>query len=351
MKIFPLLVLVLLTSCSTSKISPSRTPAGWTPNDPPLRGTNITIDLEDKDLEFFAHEWRGKIVRVLHGSPLLDKPPYSPKPEVVQGIFSRVDKAIQLNLTVVIGLAVSVEDQDGFFNNPQYRDAFANLWRTIARRYAKNSANVIYDLMNEPHDSVAKKEWPKYARELTAAIREIDPKHTLMVEPFEWGWPGGFTDFEPTGDSNTVYSFHFYGPMYLTSQNGFDEGGKFIGFAKSTEKQWAERVYPGFIQGEMWNRSTIEKKLEPAFKFRDQYHVPVWCGEFGIIRWSKGAKEWFRDMIEVLEENRMGWAYYAYREKGWHVMDIEMDPAIKYRNQATTRSDTPFVELLKKYYR
>ena len=100
------------------------------------------------------------------------------------------------------------------------------------------------------------------------------------------------------------------------------------------------------MEGELWNKQTMEKKLEPAFAFARKNQVTIWCGEFGTARWARGALSWMRDMIDIFDNHGIGWAYYSYRE--WQVMDLEMETKIK--NQATPRYETDFVQLLKKSY-
>ncbi len=63
------------------------------------------------------------------------------------------------------------------------------------------------------------------------------------------------------------------------------------------------------------------------------------------LRWAQGAYHWVSDWIDVLEEEKIGWAYYEYR--GWQPMDMEMDPVSR---QATTRRETDFTKLFRGYF-
>ncbi len=216
--------------------------------------------------------------------------------------------------------------------------AFAGFWQEVAARYA-TAGPIAYDLMNEPHDQAAETEWSRYARELTAAIRAVDSVHTIVVEPPGWGWPDGFRHLTPTGDPNTVYSFHFYGPMDFTHQRN-------DGHMSTTEAQWKDRDYPGLIQGEQWDQARMRTYIDQATAFRDKYGVKIWCGEFGCARWAIGARQWFADWVGLLEEKSIGWSYYSYRE--WHHMDLEMDPA--ERVSRTARSETELVGLFRGFF-
>jgi len=77
-------------------------------------------------------------------------------------------------------------------------------------------------------------------------------------------------------------------------------------------------TYPGKIGGHEWNKEQIRRALAPAMRYQNDYHVPIYIGEFSAIRWAPGAAAYLRDLIEVMEENQWDWAYHAFREwDGW----------------------------------
>ncbi len=304
-----------------------------------LRGANITVGITEEDIAHFVKDWKGNSVRILINNMLPDEPPYKPGEEKKKKVYDCIDLCLKYGLYTVFSPSAAFRDNDRFFASKQFKAAYLEFWQEVAARYAANPGGIAYDLMNEPHDSLANLQWSDYAKELTRAIREIDTVHTIVVEPPGWGWPYGFDHLEPTGDKNTVYSFHFYGPMDFTHQRN-------NGILKATEEQCRERVYPGFLQGGHWDKAKIRSSIEKGFNFRDKHNVTIWCGEFGVARWATGAYNWFKDLADILEEEKVGWSYYAYRE--WYVMDIEMDP--KAWMERTSRTETDLVKLVKSYF-
>lgn len=303
-----------------------------------LRGANISVNISEEDIVYFTNNWKANSARILVNSITSKSPPYEVSEHMKKSVFDCIDLCLKHGLYTVFSPSASFRDNNKFFGNEQWKAAFVEFWKEVAARYAK-AGGVAYDLINEPHDSLARSQWSHYAKELTRAIREIDTVHTIVVEPPDWGWPQGFDNLEPTGDKNTVYSFHFYGPMDYTHQRN-------NGHMRTTKQQWAERVYPGHLQGEYWDKAKLAGSIQKAFEFRDRYNVTMWCGEFGVARWAIGARRWAGDFIDILEEEKMGWAYYAYRE--WHHMDIEMDP--NERMEKTTRTETDLTKLLTGYF-
>jgi endoglucanase len=306
--------------------------------DKTLRGSNVAETVTEADIAHFADNWKANSVRILVNDLVPDTPPYKPSEAQKKKVFDCVDLCLRHGLYTVLSFSASFNDNDKFFANPELKAAYLEFWKEVAARYA-DSSGIAYDLMNEPHDNLAETQWLPFAKELTRAIRAIDKVHTIVVEPPAWGWSAGFKDFEPTGDPNTVYSFHFYGPMDYTHQRN-------NGHMKATKKQWEERVYPGPIQGENWDKERFRKEISLAAAFRDKYKVRLWCGEFGVARWAKGAFEWDKDWIDALEEQKIGWSYYSYRE--WYPMDMEMDPDKPL--ERTPRTETKFVKLFKSYF-
>jgi len=302
-----------------------------------VRGANVSVRISEDDLLHYKTQWRGYAVRILVNSITEETPPFAVSEKKKAQVFQALDLCLKHDMVTVFSPSASFGNNDKFFSNEEWLAAFKEFWREVAARY-KDKGPIVYDLINEPWGGEARKRWNGYARELTAAIREIDRRHTIMVVPPEWGWANGFRYLEPTGDGNTVYSFHFYGPMDFTHQRN-------KGHMKTTEEQWRERVYPGFLQGEQWDKERMRKEIALVTAWRDKHGVRMWCGEFGTARWAQGADRWFTDWVDALEEQKIGWAHYEYR--GWQPMDMEMDPASR---EATPRLETYFFKLCRYYF-
>jgi hypothetical protein len=303
-----------------------------------LRGANVSTEATEADLEYFKKDWNGNVVRVLHLTPLADRAPYEVREEALASMYRTTERALAQHLAVVFAPAVAMENNDQFFSNRAQQLAYLEFWKRVTRHFKGVPGAISFDLMNEPHDELAKTHWNQYAKELTTEIRKLDPARTLIVEAPEWAWPDGFAFLEPTGDANTIYSFHSYAPNEFTVQKTKK------GFLTATEGEWKKRIYPGStFEGEFWNHQTMLRKLQPVFDFEKKNHVKIWCGEFGVARWARGSVQWLHDMIQIFEEHQIGWAYYSYRE--WQVMDLEMDPSVK--NEKTSRSLTPLVQEFK----
>ncbi|MFZ4715705.1 MAG: glycoside hydrolase family 5 protein [Bacteriovoracaceae bacterium] len=332
-----LLSIFFISSCATKKLSNEATkPLG--------HGANVVPTLSDSDLLELIKDWKVEVVRILDNSVLLESAPYDIDQKKLDNFFHLADLSLKNGATVVIAPGAFFDNHQAFFTSIEKKLALVKWWIAVASHYKGHQGRVIFDLFNEPHDEAAIKEWPKLAQELIYAIRTIDPYHEIMIEPPEWGWPKGFAYFNALEGNRLIYSFHYYGPMDFTHLRGYNKLGQFIGHLKATEKERLKRRYPGFIQGETWNSEKLKRELAPAFQFQSHFKVPVWCGEFGTVRWSVGAYDWLEDMMDVMKDYGFGWAYYSFRE--WQAMDLEMNQNVV--NKATLRQETSLSSLIKK---
>ena len=185
------------------------------------------------------------------------------------------------------------------------------VWRGIASRYIDAKPICGYDLVNEPVEEDVGDgcdDWQALAERAARAIRAIDPRRTLIVEPANWGGPDGLNDLVPLPISNVVYSVHMYLPHAFTHQGVYGKGPAYN--------------YPGWIEGKLWDKAALERALRPAIDFQQRYNVQIYIGEFSAIRWAPdhSAYRYLSDLIDIFEAHGWDWSYHAFREwSGWSV--------------------------------
>ena len=154
------------------------------------------------------------------------------------------------------------------------------LWKEIAKRYANEPWVGGYDILNEPNfgfsnpltdkNGLAEKgnePLKKLLTAITAAIREVDKKHLIIIEGNGWG--NNYNGMLPTWDSNMVLSFHKY-----------------------------------------WNFND-KASIQNILNTREKYNVPVWLGETG-----ENSNVWFTEAIRLFETNDIGWAWWPLKKMG-----------------------------------
>lgn len=233
------------------------------------------------------------------------------------------------------------------WQDPKRINRLAGLWYNIAKRFTSSSYRDIiigYEILNEPHPPTSLEgyqAWNNIAKKVTKAIRQVDKYHTIVVACADYSNPNGMKYLKPTGDMNTVYSFHMYIPHEFTEQ--------------STRPQWPQGlIYPGEMPlgwkdkvNVRVDKAWIEKQIQPVLDFQKKYKARIWVGEFSAIRWAphNSAYRYLEDVLDIFEKNQWDWTYHDFRSsRGW---GLELSTK---RNDKKLYDSTARLELLKKYF-
>jgi len=194
--------------------------------------------------------------------------------------------------------------------DPKDQELLVEVWRKMAAHFKDRKSIYAYDPLNEPREDDfvyvpgGGVEWQMLVERIVKAIREIDAETPILIEATCWSNPNGFLQLKPVNGKNLVYSPHFYSPHLYTHQGIYDKR--------------PPCKYPGMIGNELWNKDRIKRELEPVIEFQRKHNVPIFVGEFSVVRWAEGGDQWLKDAIDVFEENGWDWCYHSFREyHGW----------------------------------
>jgi endoglucanase len=292
-----------------------------------LRGAMVSPGIDEASLRTLGQDWKANLIRfqlIRFATPGRSAPP-GEYDNWLEGELKKLDAALvhceRYGLYVVVDLhsppggkaTVSgyAGSDSGLFSDRQAQDKFVEVWCRIATRYKQARAIWGYDLANEPVEEESDEtcdDWQGLAERAALAIRAIDPQRAIIIEPAQWGGPGGLKELVPIAVSNVVYSVHMYLPTAFTHQ-GVHQAGP-------------AQSYPGLIAGQQWDKAQLERALQPAIDFQNRYRVHIYIGEFSAIRWAPGnsAARYLSDLIDIFEAHDWDWSYHAFREwQGWSV--------------------------------
>jgi endoglucanase len=187
-------------------------------------------------------------------------------------------------------LAISDRDpsKPSLWDSAENRRKTVALWRRLAERYADEPAIGAYDLINEPNwdfekpggghgrEETANAPLRSLMMEITAAIREVDQRHMIVIEGNCWG--NNYRGVTPLWDENTAISFHKY-----------------------------------------WN-ATDRASIADVLRLRDETDAPVWLGESG-----ENSNTWFTQTIALVEGEGIGWAFWPLKKIGFN-QPLEITP-------------------------
>lgn len=181
------------------------------------------------------------------------------------------------------GNDINIADRDpskpSLWDDPRQQDKMVALWRELARRYKDEPHIAAYDIINEPNWGFADKADTNGCKETgnaplrdllvrtTQTIREVDPRHIIVIEGNCWG--NNYQGVLDAGlwDNNLVLSFHKY-----------------------------------------WN-VTARESIADILALRQKHNVPVWLGETG-----ENSNDWFSRTVALAEGERIGWAWWPLKK-------------------------------------
>ena len=185
------------------------------------------------------------------------------------------------------GNDLNISDRDpskpSLWDDPANQDKMVALWRKLAERYRDEPHVAAYDIINEPNWGFASREDANGCKEdangplrelqvrTTAAIREVDTRHIVIVAGNCWG--NNYRGVFDAGlwDDNLVVSFHKY-----------------------------------------WNVTTRDS-IADMLALRDRLDVPLWLGETG-----ENSNDWFARTVALVEREGIGWAWWPLKKIGYN---------------------------------
>jgi endoglucanase len=194
-------------------------------------------------------------------------------------------------------------------------------WKQVAEICKDRDQVIWFDLYNEPLDSTVvhtarsyAPALPEWMQKTIDAIRTIDRRHPIVVEPGPGMLCWGFTGFPALKDPVTpvIYSVHMYQPVIYTHQGVHD----------TVIYGWPGRFNDH--GGGFWDKKRLEQELAPAIEFQKLHHARIYVGEFSVSRWSPNAADYLRDCIEIFEKYGWDWNYHAFNESAiWSLEDSD----------------------------
>lgn len=260
------------------------------------------------------------------------RPPYK-----IQGRFlKRMDWVIDQALSNDLAVIIDMHHYEPLMHAPAaHADRLVGLWRQIAMRYRGLPPAVVYEILNEPTNKLTPEVWNPILARAIAAIREIDPARTLIVEGGHWASAKDLRDTleVPAGDPHLVASFHMYAPMYFTHQ-GFGwmpshygtRGVVFPGpppepvspspsaSAFPESRDFFERYNAEPAETNPGGPAAIIEQMDMAKAFADRTGLRVYLGEFGagVNADPASRARWVRAARTEAEKRGFGWGYWDF---------------------------------------
>jgi endoglucanase len=256
-------------------------------------------------------------------------------PDRVERNLANLDKAIDLflnaGMAVTLDFHADAEYLDYYLATPGAPQALITLWRELATRYANRDPELLFfEIMNEPDGRFTEAAWDAEQRQALAAIHEVAPRHTVILDAVNWSGLEGLLQLTPYGDPNVIYALHYYSPSTFTHQ-GADWTGQqgiselrnvpwpafvpelqpVIDSAPSAPAQALLRKY----REEAWDGARIAWDMQLAAAWAHRWGVRVVVNEFGDFKPftpPESRARWLHDVRLALDRNKLPWAVWDY---------------------------------------
>ncbi len=230
-----------------------------------------------------------------------------------------LDWVIQKGLDAGLVLILDLHEFTAMADNPVgKKDMFLAFWKQVAPRYKDKSADVIFEVLNEPNQKLTVDMWNLFLAEAVAIIRETNPERTLIIGPGNWNGIESLNTLKlPENDRNIIVTVHFYHPMRFTHQGA----------------SWATEF--SNLKGITWTGTPEEKKeVETKLKVAEDWSLknnrPIFLGEFGA--YDKGDMEsrarYTAFVARTAEKFGFSWAYWQF-DSDFIVYNIEKESWVK----------------------
>lgn len=252
---------------------------------------------------------------------------------------------IVMDLHKACGYVFDNAEYCGFFYDDKLQKMFNDLWMEFTRRYGDEEI-IAFELLNEVTEARFADVWNEISAKTIKMIHKEAPQKTVIIGGIFNSSIYGLTKLPAPVDDNVVYTFHCYDPMIFTHQDAgwvpqFPKGyrTKYRIPVKELRKQSMDVFgsdydgnFAGLNQESVMSADFFRAAFQTAVDVGKKYNVPLYCGEYGVIDDAdrESAFEWYKDIHEVLEENKYPRAAWSYKEMNFDTQAEINKEIIKY---------------------
>lgn len=225
--------------------------------------------------------------------------PYTIEPRFAERVDWAIDQAIKNELNII----VNIHHYDEMDRDPEGQlPRLVALWEQIAARYKDRPGQVVFELLNEPHEKLTDARWNEVLPRALAAVRRTNPTRPVIVGPARWNSIAALDKLQlPADDRNLIVTVHYYDPFKFTHQGA--------SWAKDSA-QWKGTTWTGSEA----EQAAVRKSLGAAAAWAKKHNRPVFLGEFGAYQEAdmESRARWTRFVAREAERLGFSWAYWEF---------------------------------------
>ncbi|HUI29807.1 MAG TPA: cellulase family glycosylhydrolase [Candidatus Acidoferrales bacterium] len=247
-------------------------------------------------------------------------------------LHDAIQWAFAANLRVIVDLHIIRAHHfnagsNKLWTDPAEQEKLVNMWRRLSDElHQYPNDKLAYEILNEPvADNPG--DWNTVLNKVIAAIRAKEPERKIVVGSNRWQIPDTFPELRfPENDSNLILSFHFYSPLALTHHtaswtpiaeyNGpVNYPGQVVDTSYYKEMSPSAADFMRTTANGYFTKEVLAEKMLPAIKIAKQYHLQLYCGEYGVYpRIPEDIMlQYYKDVCEIFNENGIAYCHWCYK--------------------------------------
>ena len=281
-------------------------------------------------------------------------PGYTLDPLFLSFLDQAIDWAEELEIHLILDNHTFDVDEN---TDPLIGDVLEKVWGQMAGHLKDRSEYVYYEVLNEPH-GIGNELWANIQQGVIDAIRAVDTTHYIVVGGADWNSYGTLESLASYSDNKLIYTFHFYFPFLFTHQGATWVSPSLLPMAEvpfpydadqmpaldaSFLGTWIQSSYLSYpIDGSI---DRIKEELDIALRFREEYNVPLYCGELGVYIPNSDSEDrnaWYKAVKDYLEENNVAWTMWDY-QGGFGLFEEGTSELFEYDLDTSLLSSLDFV--------
>ena len=230
------------------------------------------------------------------------KAPYAIEPAFMQRVDHVVRTAIRSGLVVLLNVH-HYEELDA--HPAEHRERLAALWAQIAEHFADCSEQVLqFEIYNEPYGTHTAELWNQTFPPALKAIRRHSPDRAVHIGSAMWNQVPTLKYLQlPPEDRHIIVHLHYYDPFHFTHQGAFwiKDADKWVGRTWDATEPQLKKLRDDFDTAAEWARKE---------------NRPVFIGEFGTnagVKDMAARARWTRAIVTEAEARGFKWAYWEYQ--------------------------------------
>ncbi|NLP15240.1 MAG: cellulase family glycosylhydrolase [Clostridium sp.] len=179
-----------------------------------------------------------------------------------KNFLDRVEKVVDWSLSRGFVTVINSHHDDWIKENYNGNiERFESIWEQISERFKNKSANLLFEIMNEPFGNITDSQIDDMNSRILKIIRKTNPTRIVIIGGGHWNSYNTLVNIKIPNDPYLIGTFHYYEPYEFTHK---------------WEGTWG-------TQGDM---DAVVRVFDYVKRWSEQNNIPVYLGEFAVMAFA-----------------------------------------------------------------